>query len=111
MYHQAGSVRNERTVPTPTISVMRVGLSPYEFATMDAPICGPIADFEQCHTRRFPVLVERPHIHDRDQGRADQQLEGEACYQRPHVVADLVQPQLEPDRNERERNQRRPDPA
>src|SRR5215203_561729 len=51
--HHMGSVRNDRSVPTPTISVTSGGLSPYWIATIEAPICGAIADSNRV-TRNIP---------------------------------------------------------
>lgn len=42
-YHQNGSVKNDTTVPIPTIRVISGAFNPYWIATMEPPICGAIA--------------------------------------------------------------------
>ncbi|WP_342727337.1 hypothetical protein AAFG07_11325 [Bradyrhizobium sp. B097] len=87
-------------MPRPTIRDTKGGLRPCCTATIAPPICGPIA------ASNSVTRVVSSGVDQRKRGRRKRQLEATASRQCGPKSASLIEPELQPDRDQRQRRER-----
>ena len=96
--HQGGRDQKDAEVPAPTRTVTKQRLRRCWIATMEAPITGPMADFEQCYLPNMAVRTENTDRHQHDDLRwTEQQLEADPYRQRHFDSTKLIEPSLQSD--------------
>jgi len=95
-------------MPMPTSQRDEGGLRPCWIATMEAPIIGPIADSNSVICTTLPPARSNPTYTSMTSAGPTSNLKAMPSDKRHFDAAELIEPQLQSDRNQSERGQRCP---